>query len=66
MESILMQKVFIPHGSLLNGDEFIALFKEKGGFIESYLENCSSVCVFGRIEINGIFTLLGTYRKYYA
>lgn len=36
------------------------------GYVESYLEGMVSVSVFGRIDFNGLWTLLGSYRKYYA
>lgn len=66
MEYILVQKVFIPHNSLLTGEEFMAKFKQQGGYIESYIDNAATVCFFGRIEFNGLFTLLGSYKKYQA
>jgi hypothetical protein len=66
IEAILVQKIYIPHNSLMNGDEFVAHFKEKEGYVESLLDNCLTLCVFGRVETNGVLTLLGSYRKYYA
>jgi hypothetical protein len=48
MDSVLVQKISIPHSSLLNGEEFMTLFK-RGGYIEGYLDNCATLCVFGRI-----------------
>lgn len=66
MQYILVQKVVIPHNSLYTGEEFMAQFKSKGGYIEAYLQNCQSVAIFGRIEFNGLFVLMGTYRKYKA
>lgn len=66
IESILVQKVALPQSSLMAGEEFVGLFKAQQGYVEAFLEGCQPVAIFGRIELNGVFTLLGTYRKYYA
>jgi hypothetical protein len=66
IESILVQKVSLPQGSLMAGDEFVAQFKAQQGYVEGFLDGCQPVALFGRIELNGVLTLLGTYRKYYA
>lgn len=44
----------------------MASFKMQGGYIESFIDSTSTVCFFGRIEFNGLFTLLGSYKKYFA
>jgi hypothetical protein len=41
-------------------------FKMSSGYVEGYLDNIVSICVFGKIEFNGLFTMLGSYRRYYA
>lgn len=48
------------------GDEFVAHFKAQQGYVEAYLEGCVPVGIFGKIELNGVLTLLGSYHKYYA
>ena len=58
--------MLIPHNSLTTGEEFVTNFKASEGYVESYMENMVSVAVFGRIDFNGLWTLLGSYRKYYA
>lgn len=66
IEAILVQKLSIPHNSLMNGDEFVCSFKEKQGYLEGLLENCASLCLFGRIETSGVLVVLGSYKKLYA
>lgn len=66
IEAILVQKISIPHNSLMNGDEFLSHFKERQGYFEGLLEGCAALGLFGRIETNGVFAVLGSYKKVYA
>lgn len=67
MKDIILDKITLAQNSLYeNREEFINLFFKDGGYIESYIENCESPCIFGIINFTGDFQLLGTYKKIYT
>lgn len=50
----MLDKIFLPQNSLYeNREEFIDIFFREGGYVEACIDECTSPCIFGLVELDG-------------